>query len=268
MFDARDLLGRLFDSEIAKSAKSRLDTAIGPGGLAGAGEQFSELFTKVSGQARTGLGGLADEAEGFYGKAKEAVQQGSPLAIGGLAAIAGAVLGGGGGAVRGALGGGLLAVLGSIAMKALNKDQDAAPGGAAGAAGEATPAAASAPASGATEEAQQATARLMVRAMIEAAKADGEIDAQEKARILGKLEEGGADEAQRAFVEAEMQKPLDLDGLVRDVPDRAVGVQVYAASLLAIEVDTPAEEDYLRRLADALGLDAAAIAGVHQTLGV
>ncbi len=263
MFDARDLLGRLFDSDIAKTAKERLGHAMGPDGLAGTSGQLSELFSKVSDQARTGLGGLAGEAEGFYGKAKEAVQQGSPLAIGGLAAIAGAVLGGGGGAVRGALGGGLLAVLGSIAMKAL-RSEGTAPAGE----GAALPSGLREPASTAEENAQQATARLMVRAMIEAAKADGEIDADERARILGKLAETGADDAQRAFVTAEMEKPLDLDALVRDVPNREVAVQVYAASLLAITVDTPTEQDYLRRLAEALGLDAAAIEGVHGALGV
>lgn len=266
MFDARDLLGRLFDSDIAKTAKERLGHAMGPDGLAGTSGQLSELFSKVGDQARTGLGGLAGEAEGFYGKAKEAVQQGSPLAIGGLAAIAGAVLGGGGGAVRGALGGGLLAVLGSIAMKAL-RSEGTAPAGEGGQ-GAALPSGLREPASTAEEDAQQATARLMVRAMIEAAKADGEIDADERARILGKLAETGADDAQRAFVTAEMEKPLDLDALVRDVPNREVAVQVYAASLLAITVDTPTEQDYLRRLAEALGLDAAAVAGVHQTLGI
>ncbi len=33
-----------------------------------------------------------------------------------------------------------------------------------------------------------------------------------------------------------------------------VAVQIYAASLLAIEVDTPAEKAYLEQLADGLGL--------------
>lgn len=266
MFDARDLLGRLFDSDIAKTAKERINHALGPSGLAGGSGQLSEVFAKVSEQARSGLGGLAGEAEGFYGKARDAVQKGSPLAIGGLAAVAGALLGGGGGALKGALGGGLLAVLGSIAMKAMRGEEQAP--GAAAPGGEAVPAVLREPATTAEENAQQATARLMIRAMIEAAKADGEIDDDERARILGKLAESGADDAQRAFVLAEMQKPLDLDGLVRDVPSREVGVQVYAASLLAINVDTPAEADYMQRLAAALDLDEAAVTGVHQALGV
>ena len=47
-----------------------------------------------------------------------------------------------------------------------------------------------------------------------------------------------------------------------------LAVQVYAASLLAIEVDTAAERAYLRDLAARLGLDASAVARVHQALGV
>ena len=49
-------------------------------------------------------------------------------------------------------------------------------------------------------------------------------------------------------------------------PDLAA--QVYAASLLAIEVDTDAERAYLARLAQSLALPPAAIAHIHQTLGV
>jgi uncharacterized membrane protein YebE (DUF533 family) len=45
------------------------------------------------------------------------VQQNNPLAIGGLGALAGAMLGGG----KGAVGGGLMAVLGSLAYSALQR---------------------------------------------------------------------------------------------------------------------------------------------------
>ena len=65
-----------------------------------------------------------------------------------------------------------------------------------------------------------------------------------------------------------MGKPLDLDGIIRDVRDQEVGAQVYAASLLSIEVDTAAEQDYLRRLAAGLQLDPEAVARIHQILGV
>ncbi len=97
-------------------------------------------------------------------------------------------------------------------------------------------------------------AMLMVRAMVAAAKADGVIDAEERGKILEKLAAAGAGETERAFVAAEMEAPLDLDGLVNDVHDRMTAAEVFAASALAIDVDTDAERAYLESLADRLGL--------------
>lgn len=53
----------------------------------------------------------------MLGQGTDAVRGNYPLAIGGLGALAGALLGGG----RGAVGGGVLAVLGSLAYSALSK---------------------------------------------------------------------------------------------------------------------------------------------------
>ena len=54
---------------------------------------------------------------------------------------------------------------------------------------------------------------------------------------------------------AEMNKPLDLAGLCAQAAGRPeLGAQLYAASLLAVEVDTPAEQAYMDQLAQGLGL--------------
>jgi uncharacterized membrane protein YebE (DUF533 family) len=112
------------------------------------------------------------------------------------------------------------------------------------------------------------TATLVLGAMINAAKADGQVDQEELQRILGRLRKAGAEAAALEFVMSELRKPMDLDGLIRDVPDQQVAVQLYAASLLAIEADTEAERQYLRRLAHGLGLDAGVVRRVHQCLGM
>jgi len=117
------------------------------------------------------------------------------------------------------------------------------------------------PASAMAEE----NAKLMIRAMIQAAKADGEIDADERAKILGHLT--GASDEERAFVEAEMAGPPDPAGLVA-ATDAAMKSQVYSASLMAINVDNAAEAGYLRSLAEALGLDAATRDALHARMGV
>jgi uncharacterized membrane protein YebE (DUF533 family) len=102
--------------------------------------------------------------------------------------------------------------------------------------------------------------------MISAAKADGLIDADEKERILARLE--NASEEERAFVAAEMEKPLDLDALLTEVDGPAMAVQIYTASLLAITLDTTAEVKYLKELARRLGLDEATVNGIHKQAGV
>lgn len=94
-------------------------------------------------------------------------------------------------------------------------------------------------------------ARLMISAMIQAAKADGEIDAEERRKILDHLTEASDEEI--AFVEAELDKPVDVSALASATGD-AMKAQVYASARMAIQVDTPQENAYLNQLAAALDL--------------
>lgn len=109
-------------------------------------------------------------------------------------------------------------------------------------------------------------ALTLVRAMIAAAKADGEVDRDEMQRIVERLEQAGASQEERAFVLAEVAKPLDVDALVAQIAPPVTGADVYAASLLAIEVDTPEEVAYLRRLAERLALDGDTVRQLHEQL--
>ncbi|QLH40334.1 MAG: tellurite resistance TerB family protein [Defluviicoccus sp.] len=187
-----------------------------------------------------------------------------------MAALAGAVLGGRQGGT-GAVGGGLLALLGSLAFSAW-KNRDATGGSAAPQTAEElareAPLGLREPQSPQEEAQLEQTALLAIRAMINAAKADGAIDGAEMGKIMGKLKEFGSDDEARDFVMSELQKPFDLDGLVAAVNNPELAVQVYGASLLAIEVDTPAEREYLQKLADKLGLDKETVCYIHETLGV
>ncbi len=104
--------------------------------------------------------------------------------------------------------------------------------------------------------------------MIQAAKADGHIDTQEMQRITGKLDEVGDSREARDFVLKEMRGPVDVNGLARDVKTSLEAAEIYAASLMAIEVDTQAERDYLAQLAVALSLPQPTIGRLHAALGV
>lgn len=107
-------------------------------------------------------------------------------------------------------------------------------------------------------------ATTLIRAMIAAAKADGRIDAEERRRIVDKMAE--ADHEERAFLEAELDRPLDLEDILARVDRPEVAVEVYIASLLAIDADTDAERRYLAALARRLQLDPGTVTRLHQQL--
>ena len=257
MIDAVKLLGSLLQQGAAPAAQDRLHSAVqrGTGGpLDQAGGGLAEMLGGLFNQGGAGgrgfgemLGSATDMAKRAAQAPVEETKANNPAALGGLGALAGALLGGG----RGAVGGGVLAVLGSLAYAAL-QNQGAAPG----------------PAPGHADEARlQQKAMLLIRAMIQAAKADGQIDAEEMSRIMGRLAEAGETDEARQLVLRAMSQPVDIAGLAAEARDPQEAVEVYAASLMAITVDSPAERDYLTRLAAALRLPPEAVAHIQARLG-
>ena len=67
----------------------------------------------------------------------------------------------------------------------------------------------------APEATEQAT--LLIRAMCNAAKADGDIDQDEQQNIIGRLGDE-VDQAEIDFVNAELNAPLDIAGFAASVP--------------------------------------------------
>lgn len=111
----------------------------------------------------------------------------------------------------------------------------------------------------------EATAALMLRAMIQAAKADGSIDEAEKLRIINTLGDD-AEASDLAFVEDQLNSPIDVAGLASDTPE-AMRAQVYASSLMTIRVDTAAEAQYLDLLAKAMELPEPVVNTLHLQMG-
>ncbi len=107
---------------------------------------------------------------------------------------------------------------------------------------------------------------LLVRAMIAAAYADGNIDPEEESKILERAAED------RGLVEQELRAPLALDGLVAQVlalaPSQEQRDQVYFVSLLAIRADSAAEKSYLDSLAERLSVTPAQRKEWHDLLGI
>jgi uncharacterized membrane protein YebE (DUF533 family) len=105
--------------------------------------------------------------------------------------------------------------------------------------------------------------RALIRAMIGAAKADGEIDAQEQERIFRQVEELGLDPGMRVFVSEELSRPLDLEEIVASAACPETAAEIYAASLLAVDPLKPAERGYLAMLAARLKLEPGLVEHLH-----
>lgn len=268
MFNARDLLGQLVDHGMSSQTTStRLGHAVGPQGVGGADSPLAGLFGGQGGGQSGTASGLMGMAQSLFGGASQSVKSGNPLALGGLGALAGAVLGGGGKSMGGALGGGALALLGTLAYQAMRSQGQAPEAKTEEELVRHAPLGLREPQDPNEEVELERRALLIVRAMINAAKADGEIDRSEIERIAGKISEAGLGQEAHDFIAKEMAKPFDPDAITREVQDKELALEVYAASLLAIEVDTAAEQRYLDGLASGLGLEPAMVRFLHQRMG-
>ncbi|ODT69575.1 MAG: hypothetical protein ABS75_15920 [Pelagibacterium sp. SCN 63-23] len=114
---------------------------------------------------------------------------------------------------------------------------------------------------------QEELGKTLVRAMIAAAKADGRIDATEKEAIFERLKSMSLSAEEKAWVFDELSSPLDINAVVARADTPAHAAEIYAASLVAISADTPAEQAYLEALAAKLKLDPALVAEIHRTAG-
>lgn len=111
---------------------------------------------------------------------------------------------------------------------------------------------------------EELSAALMLRAVIQAVKCDGELDEDEKARLMQAMGEADAREVQA--VQAELQRAVDVKGLARAVP-AGLEPQVYTVSLMAINLDQKAEAEYLHKLAGELDLSPDQVNAIHDKAG-
>lgn len=121
-----------------------------------------------------------------------------------------------------------------------------------------------APASGSTEANE--TALLVVRSMIAAARADGKLDGDEMEKVLSHADTLDLDPESKNRLLEELRAPVDMDALVNAATTDQLKTEVYAAALLAIEVDTEAEKAYLAMLRARLGLDEGLVTQIHTEL--
>jgi uncharacterized membrane protein YebE (DUF533 family) len=253
-----DLLGQIMQQGLGAGSPTRGRLQSTAENLDRSGDHggFLDQLQGVLGRAGidpSATSGFADQARDFL--RGDQVGGLSGAQVGGIGALAGAVLGGG---LGGAAKGGAMAVLGTLALGALKRAQAQRAG-----------AQAAEPAT--HDEIRAITGpdaeRLLLRAMISAAKADGQIDQAEMQQVIGRLAADSVTAEEKQFVLDEMAAPINLAALAADVRSPAQAAEVYAASLLAIHADTDAERAYLAELASALGLDAATVTELHRMTG-
>jgi uncharacterized membrane protein YebE (DUF533 family) len=108
----------------------------------------------------------------------------------------------------------------------------------------------------------------LVRAMIAATKADGRLTDDERERLLDRIGPTQFDPDVQDWLQREFRAKLDIEAVVEgccDSPRRSV--EVYLASLMAIDLDQPAEHAWLRRLAGRLGLERRLVDAIHAKHG-
>ena len=220
------------------------------GSIAGGGQQQSGgglggLLSGLAGgqKSSAGAGGLGDLLGSLTGGGSSAG------GLGGLGGLAG-MLGGAGGQSSGGLGGILDSLgggqagaggLGGLLNNVLQGNKIEQPS---------------------SDQEQQA--EVMLRAMISAAKADGQIDAEEQQKIAKHLDDISPEEVE--LVRSMMSEPMNMQSLVNSIP-KGMEQQAYFMSLLAIDLDSKPEAQYLHDLAQGLNISQQASNSIHEKLG-
>ncbi len=277
MIDGKKLLDQFLGAEAGRSGvptglgtTARTPSAPAPSGSAGG---LGDLLGGLLGGGAGG-GGAGGNLGGVLGQVTDYAKKNpgmSTVIAGGLASV---LMGGKGPKLKAdALTLGGLAALGTLAYKAYQQYQANNPAAPASPAQIPTPG--PAPSSGSAlpppvarhaDTPEDAAALSIIIAMIAAAKADGHVDDAERQKIVGKLSEGGLTAEEQSFLERELAAPLDFNRVVALATNQEQAIQIYAASLLPITPDQPAERGYLDMLAARLGIEAGLKVAIEQAV--
>ena len=153
---------------------------------------------------------------------------------------------------------GSVAALGMLAWKTYNDwkaQQPGAAGTAPGAPAGTSPAVLVPPPALPAPQAE-AHDRVLLKAMIAAAKSDGHLDDRERELVEAELRRSEADAALRAWFEGELRRPVEPADVAAGATTPELAAEVYLASLLVVDETSTMERAYLEALARELRLDA------------
>jgi uncharacterized membrane protein YebE (DUF533 family) len=152
---------------------------------------------------------------------------------------------------------GSVAALGAMAWKAYQeyeaKQRAMAPAGAAGAP-SAAPSSTVGGFAALPAPQMELHGQAMLKAMIAAARCDGQVDDQERNLLRSELDRIGADNDTRAWLQAELSRPAAAADVAALAKSPEMAAEVYLASVVVVAEQTMMERAYLDELAHALKL--------------
>lgn len=109
-------------------------------------------------------------------------------------------------------------------------------------------------------------AKALLIAIINAAKADGELDGQEQKNISEEVQKFATDPETLAWVKAEIAKPIDIEALAQYAHNPQMATEIYMTSVLACGVPNEQEQRYLESLKNALNITDGLKQSIEETL--
>lgn len=226
--------------------------------LLGSLVQGTTASSSTTSSRMSNAGGGIQDLLGSLLNAGQSVKQrvgGDNLAAGGIGALLGALMGGSNSTTMNSLGGSMMGLLGMMAYKALTGASSSNSGVTSSVPQYRQP----------SPQQQNSDAEIIITAMTDAAKADGQIDPYELGRIMNTMKSSGIGQEGIDYVVKKLQGPMETAKIVAAVNGRPeLAAQVYSASLMAIDVDTDAERMYLDKLASAMGLSEAVVQNIER----
>ncbi len=108
---------------------------------------------------------------------------------------------------------------------------------------------------------------FVVKSMVAAAMSDGHIDGNEYQNIIQKTDDLGLSNEEKTLVFNEIKQPMSIEQLTAQVSSPQVALEVYTASLIAIDETRAEAKQYLSQLASGLQLPPPLVDSVHAQVG-
>lgn len=104
----------------------------------------------------------------------------------------------------------------------------------------------------------------MIRVMIAAGHADGNLDEEEEKTILARLRTTDLSQEERMFILDELHQPKTIAELTAGISDPSIAKTMYVLAVNSIAIDSPGERAWLDNLAANLAISKAVQAFIEE----